>query len=273
MERVSFVGATAHEGKAMLDVHAPHEPVHGWRDFFLHIATITIGLLIAISLEASVELIHHRHQVAETREALQRELAENRRRFGDDTRYFRQEAAMLANDFLVLRFVQDHPGGRAEELPGVLILKSSYARMNDAAWKTAQATAVTALMAQDEVQKTAELYGFFERMDQAHEEEADTIAAAYSLLADEPDPSRLSPTQVGKLEDMFRQVLAKHLRHGFLMQNLAEEYSDFRPAPSREELESWIHLGGSTPNSDLQRARELTAQRLGAPFSRESLAK
>ncbi len=33
----------------MLDVHAPHETVHGWRDFFTHIATITIGLLIALA--------------------------------------------------------------------------------------------------------------------------------------------------------------------------------------------------------------------------------
>jgi hypothetical protein len=46
----------------MLDVHLPHEPIHGTRDFFLHLFTITIGLLIAIGLEAMVEAVHHRHQ-------------------------------------------------------------------------------------------------------------------------------------------------------------------------------------------------------------------
>ena len=46
----------------MLDVHPPHHPTHTWRDFFIHIATIVIGLLIAIGLEQSVEAIHHRHQ-------------------------------------------------------------------------------------------------------------------------------------------------------------------------------------------------------------------
>jgi hypothetical protein len=35
----------------MLDVHAPHETVHTWRDFFIHIATICVGLLIVIALE------------------------------------------------------------------------------------------------------------------------------------------------------------------------------------------------------------------------------
>ena len=32
----------------MLDAHAPHETVHTWRDFFIHIATICVGLLSAI---------------------------------------------------------------------------------------------------------------------------------------------------------------------------------------------------------------------------------
>ena len=30
----------------MLDVHAPHEAVHTWRDFFIHIATIVVGLVM-----------------------------------------------------------------------------------------------------------------------------------------------------------------------------------------------------------------------------------
>ena len=46
----------------MLDVHPPHSPTHTWKDFFIHIATITVGLLIAIGLEQTVEAIHHHHQ-------------------------------------------------------------------------------------------------------------------------------------------------------------------------------------------------------------------
>ena|SRR5580658_3556240 len=54
----------------MLDVHAPHEGIHTWKNFFVHIATIVIGLLIAVGLEQTVEYFHHRHQVAEVRESL-----------------------------------------------------------------------------------------------------------------------------------------------------------------------------------------------------------
>jgi hypothetical protein len=45
----------------MLDVHAPHH-ANTWRDFFVHIATICVGLLIAVGLEQTVEAVHHHHQ-------------------------------------------------------------------------------------------------------------------------------------------------------------------------------------------------------------------
>ena len=46
----------------MHEVHPPHEAVHTWRGFLLHIATIVIGLLIAVLLEQTVEFFHDRHQ-------------------------------------------------------------------------------------------------------------------------------------------------------------------------------------------------------------------
>lgn len=45
----------------MLDFHPPHESVHTLKSFLIHIATIVIGLLIAIGLEQTVERFHHRH--------------------------------------------------------------------------------------------------------------------------------------------------------------------------------------------------------------------
>ncbi len=45
----------------MLDVPTPH-PAHTWRDFLIHIATICVGLLIAIGLEQTVEALHRRHE-------------------------------------------------------------------------------------------------------------------------------------------------------------------------------------------------------------------
>ena len=57
----------------MLDVHPPHVSTHTWRDFFIHIATICIGLLIAVGLEQTVEAIHRHHQRQELLEQLDAE--------------------------------------------------------------------------------------------------------------------------------------------------------------------------------------------------------
>ena len=47
----------------MLDIHPAHHAASTWRDFFIHITTIVLGLLIAIGLEQTVEWMHHRHQL------------------------------------------------------------------------------------------------------------------------------------------------------------------------------------------------------------------
>jgi len=55
-----------------MEVHPPEHAIHTWRDFFVHMGTICLGLLIAIGLEQSVESLHRHNE----RRALQRELFE-----------------------------------------------------------------------------------------------------------------------------------------------------------------------------------------------------
>jgi hypothetical protein len=55
-----------HETPAtMLEAHAPHEPIHTWTSFAIHIAAIAVGLLLALALEQSAEAIHHGRQRSE----------------------------------------------------------------------------------------------------------------------------------------------------------------------------------------------------------------
>jgi hypothetical protein len=56
-----------------LEVHAPHEALYTWKGFFIHIATIVIGLFIAVALEQSVEALNHGHERAALRADLQTE--------------------------------------------------------------------------------------------------------------------------------------------------------------------------------------------------------
>jgi hypothetical protein len=90
----------------MLDVHAPHETVRSWKDFFTHIAIITIGLLIAIGLEQTVEHIHHIYQLNEARRELKIELEANRKQLEKNLVAAQQLVAQLDSDMALLRAAQ-----------------------------------------------------------------------------------------------------------------------------------------------------------------------
>ena len=62
----------------MIDVHVPHKSDHTWTDFFIHIATIAVGLLLAIGLEQAVEALHRHHQRRELQADLHDEAVNNR---------------------------------------------------------------------------------------------------------------------------------------------------------------------------------------------------
>jgi hypothetical protein len=73
MGRVKYSQSKTQEGRTMIDVHPPEHTPHSWRDFLIHIATIVLGLLIAIGLEQTVEAIHHAHQRHQLQEDLRQE--------------------------------------------------------------------------------------------------------------------------------------------------------------------------------------------------------
>ena len=93
----------------VLDVHPPHEPVHGWRDFFIHLATITIGLLIALGLEGSVEWMHHRHLVHEAQASLRNEIASNESNISGVLASIQKQESTLKQDVIVLDQRIEHP--------------------------------------------------------------------------------------------------------------------------------------------------------------------
>jgi hypothetical protein len=59
-----------------LEIHKP-KAAHSLREFASEIGTIICGILIALSLEQGAEALHRRAEVAETREALKREIGQN----------------------------------------------------------------------------------------------------------------------------------------------------------------------------------------------------
>lgn len=63
----------------MIDIHPAPHAAESWREFLTHIATIVLGICIAIGLEQAVELIHRHHQRERLEASLRDESLLNRR--------------------------------------------------------------------------------------------------------------------------------------------------------------------------------------------------
>ena len=62
-----------------MDIHAPHGPLHSWREIAKQLAIITAGVLIALAFEGVVAWADHRILVREAVANLRREIADNSR--------------------------------------------------------------------------------------------------------------------------------------------------------------------------------------------------
>jgi hypothetical protein len=138
----------------MLDVHAPEHGIHGVRDFFIHLLTITVGLLIALGLEASVEAVHHRHQRIEAQENLRQELSDN----ANDLKKIQEAMASERTSFEQALVVAQARAEGKQTTAGNILFHNAHATLSEASWGTASVTGVLNYMEYAEVQRFAEAY-------------------------------------------------------------------------------------------------------------------
>jgi hypothetical protein len=137
----------------MLDVHPPEHVAHTWRDFLIHIATICVGLLIAIGLEQSVEAIHHRHELRDFREAM----ASDSEKTKLDATHM-EAAETLQFHWLLQRQKQVNPAiAQHQPLPSLPVPQfPPYDYPASPTWKAAKTSGLLALMPQEEIKAYSE---------------------------------------------------------------------------------------------------------------------
>ena len=100
----------------MLDVHPPHGKMHGAGDFFLHLFTITVGLLIALALEGCVEKQHQRHLVHEAETGMKLKIKENSKQINSLRQQVVNQNNQLNEDLAVLDELKNKPKAKHKQL-------------------------------------------------------------------------------------------------------------------------------------------------------------
>jgi hypothetical protein len=222
----------------MLDVHPPHEAAHTWKDFFIHIATIVIGLIIAVGLEQTVEYFHRQHEVHELREALKQEREENRKIFLVNVAQYRVNRAVLENDLRIFEYLRQHPGTPEEKLPGVPSWSIPYEPTVTAAWKNAQQTQTLSLLSRQENEDAAGFYDLLDKSEQAATQAALSAFQVGDYAFADPNPSHLTPAQVEKKIESIQNLMYTNWGWAVWLENLSTDREGFANILPRQEVTS-----------------------------------
>ncbi len=137
-----------------MDIHHIHGPVRSLREFFVHLAIITLGILIALSLEGLLEWRHHRALVREARENLASEVTHNRKTIADNLPTIRKSEDDLKQIISVMQKLESNQALPVDQLS----YHASFIGLNSTAWNTANRSGAVGYMSYDEVAKYTELY-------------------------------------------------------------------------------------------------------------------
>ena len=186
-----------------MDVHPPHGGIHSWRDFFIHLVVITLGLLIALGLEGIVEWRHNKHLVHTAEGNLRAELEANQKTLADDLAALNAAQKQIETDLTILSAL------RAKHVPGAEPkFHWDWNGPSSAAWDTARNTGAIALMNYQTAQNYSVIY---EQQGVVNEQSGvfvrDLYRAGAPLQGGEKS-SDLKPAQLDAINVNLQQTLA-----------------------------------------------------------------
>lgn len=220
----------------MLDVHPAHHAATGWKEFFIHIATIVVGLLIALGLEQIVETIHNHHELREVRRELDDERETNRQAMAKNTKYWRWETVEMQNNLMVLTYLKSNPGTPEEQLPGSLVWSYIHEPHSEVAWEAAKTSGVTKFMGHEEIERYEDAYNKLKQVDDARVLAWNALTDASRYQFTDSNLSHLSPAQIDELIALMQTALTKQWQEGVMLENLAAKYKDYSPSVTALEL-------------------------------------
>jgi hypothetical protein len=187
----------------MLDVHPPHHAPQGVRDFFIHLFTITVGLLIALGLEGCVEQHRKTELRKEAELKLVEEVKDNEREMDSFQIALRSEIPMIQafRQALALRQAK-HPYDASKTQ-----LTFPVASLSEASWKTASSTGAVGLMNYGLVQDYAATYSTQEQFEHLSSQVFDTFLTLQSYVESTADTTPMDEAAYARSQETIRRAL------------------------------------------------------------------
>src|SRR5215510_801306 len=181
-----------------MEIHVPDHPVTGWRETAKHLAIITTGVLIALTLEGVVTWADHRMLVREATANLTAEIRNNKKELDNMFASFdAQQKELERADDLAVRLLQHSPPS------GEMSLTARGIELKNAAVTTGQITGAFGYMDYDVVSRYANVYDFQAQFMRLQEREG---ANFQSVLAFIPRAFGSPPPSAAALEEWRSRI-------------------------------------------------------------------
>jgi hypothetical protein len=208
-----------------MEIHPPHRSITSLKTLLIELGTITLGVLIALSLEGAREWNHNRTLANEARETIVRELTSNRKAIAGDL-----AGAAKRKDHLdtAMRFADDLlKAGKT----GVhqIDLGANYGDLSAASWQTAGHIGALGHMTYQDIQKYAAVYALQDLYQTQQRRSLEHMSEAMAVAAG-GDPEKASRPEL----ERFRQQVQTMVSDLFMEQQLGKQLSDRYDAALKE---------------------------------------
>ena len=196
-------------------------------DYLFQFITVTAGVLIALLVNGFVELRDTRVLVAQARETIAREIADNRNDLQKTMADFPKDAQAMEN---AMKFANEMLVAKKTNITEIL-LHVNLADLSSTAWRTAERTGALSHMDYAEVQHLSRVYDHQDIYVQRQRSLVNQLAEASALLTGEFNPD--DPNR--KDLELFRQQVMQ-LRASLNLQEdwakqLSKDYVEILAAP------------------------------------------
>lgn len=206
-----------------MEIDLPNKPIHSVKDFFIHIFTITVGILIALALEQAIVAYHHHELASEARANIISELRDNKGNLDG-----------LISGMKKIQQEHEHVIDVIDQLMKNRNLNNSSMALNfvgtelsTTSWTTAQTVGALAYMNYQDVKNFAEAYNVQQEFHRIQNETFDANnTAAGMMVSAHRGFDKMTDQELLEEKHKVQQSIAEYTIYEQVARELSKEYAD-----------------------------------------------